>query len=130
MNCIELNEEFKADGLIYLFLLTVTLWTECGFFPFTNYVSLSDEVFFIKQLIRTIQKYMPNYLDNTGHMRNMFSSSISWLDIPRHISAANIYTYIIKILLQPIIVLVLYCICSSNNFKKLFKKIISKHISL
>lgn len=58
MNCIELNEEFKADGLIYLFLLTVTLWVDCGFFPFTNYVSLSDRVFFIKQLISTIQKYM------------------------------------------------------------------------
>lgn len=120
MNCTELNEEFKADGLIYLFLLTVNLWMDCGFFPFTNYLSLSDRAFFIKQLIRSIQKYKPNYLANTGHMRNMFFSSFSWLGVLRHISTANIYIYTINILLQPIRVLVLYSICSSNNLKKLF----------
>lgn len=97
--------------------------SHCGFFPFTNYVSLSDRVFFIKQLIRTIQKYMPNYLDNTGHMRNMFFSFLNWVEILRQISTANIYIYAINILLQPIRILVLYCICSSNNLKKLFKKL-------
>lgn len=45
MNCAELNEEFKADGLIYLFLLTGYLWMDCGFFCVTNYLSLSDRLY-------------------------------------------------------------------------------------